>query len=261
MIMSTRVKVKARRQPNKALSVNALYRPSKFRLERLPHGVVLSATRLTLPENLDLDQWKAIGIKLCIIDSAMQWAIGDWWRYGHHAYGKRKAFAVANQLPYQFGTLMNLGWVARSVETSCRNEVRSFSHHAAVATLEPEDQKKWLTKAEKGQWSVSKLRDYIHEAAERALFDCPGFDAASEAESWLFNFLARARRAERACRWPHGLEPSYLDCVGDSSVAELVEAASNAAEAWREFTASLEEYRASERQSHNRTGTRAISPA
>jgi hypothetical protein len=244
--MTKRVKVGAGRQPNTALSVDA--RSSKFRLQPLPHGVVLSATRLTLPDNLDLDQWRAIGMKLCIIDSAMQWAIGDWWAYGHHTYGKRKAFAIAKQLPYQFGTLMNLGSVARSVETSCRNEVLSFSHHVAVAALDAEDQRKWLTKAEIGKWSVNKLRAYIHEAAQRALFDCYGLEDPTEAEKWFFNSLNRARRAELACSWPHGLEPCYLDCVSDSSVAELLEAASKAAEAWRQFTLVLKNISASAQQ-------------
>ena len=137
---------------------------------------------------------------------------------------------------------MNLGSVARSVETSSRNEVLSFSHHVAVAALEPEDQRKWLSKAEIGRWSVNKLRGYMHEAAARALFDCPGFQSPSQAESRFFNFLNRARRAERACAWPCVLEPSYLDCVSDSSVAELVEAASKAAEAWSEATTSLKDY-------------------
>src|ERR1700730_11775472 len=110
---------------------------------KLPHGAEICATGLKLPDSLDLDQWKAIGIKLCTIDSAMQWAIGDWWAYGHHTYGKRKAYATAKELPYQFGSLMNLGSVARSVKSSFRNEVLSFSHHVQVAALEPEDQKKW----------------------------------------------------------------------------------------------------------------------
>jgi hypothetical protein len=188
---------------------------------KLPHGAEICATGLTLPDSLNLDQWKAIGIKLCTIDSAMQWAIGDWWAYGHHTYGKRKAFATAKELPYQFGSLMNLGSVARSVKTSCRNEVLSFSHHVAVAALEPEDQKKWLAKAAKGKWSVNKLGELIHVWRERALEDCPGFQVRSQAESWASNLLDQAKRAERACPWYRTVEPAYLDCVTDDAVAAL----------------------------------------
>jgi hypothetical protein len=217
--------------PSKALSI----RVPKV-AGRLPYGAEICATGLTLPDNLDLDQWKAIGIKLCTIGSAVQWAIGDWWAYGHHAYGKRKAVAISKQLPYEFGSLMNLGSVARSVQTSCRNEVLSFSHHVAVAALEPEDQRKWLTRAAKGKLSVSKLRGYMHEAAERAKFESPGFD---EAKSWVFGFLDRAHRA-RLC-FPV-IERSYLDRVSDSDVAELLEVVSKTADCWSEVTASLKEY-------------------
>lgn len=45
----------------------------------LPHGVEICATGLILPQQLDLNQWHEIGAKLCSIDRAMQWAIGDWW--------------------------------------------------------------------------------------------------------------------------------------------------------------------------------------
>jgi hypothetical protein len=43
---------------------------------------------------------------------------------------------------YSFGTLQNYGWVARSVETSLRNEVLSFDHHRFVAPLPPAEQRK-----------------------------------------------------------------------------------------------------------------------
>jgi hypothetical protein len=222
---------------------------------KLPHGAEICATGLTLPDILNLDQWKAIGIKLCTIDTAMQWAIGDWWAYGHHTYGKRKAFATAKELPYQFGSLMNLGSVARSVKTSLRNEALTYSHHVAVAALESEDQKKWLTKAVKGKWSVNKLRELINEWRWRELENCPGFGGLSQAESWLFNFLNRARRAERAGSWPHNtVEPLHLDCVTDAAVAELVEAASKAAEAWSEVATSLKGYQ------HKRAATGISDP-
>ena len=61
----------------------------------------------------------------------MQWALGDWWAYGFHQYGKRKE--IAQKIGLNFGTLMNYGFVARRVKTSCRNEVLSFTHHWVAA--------------------------------------------------------------------------------------------------------------------------------
>lgn len=208
----------------------------------LPHGAEISAKGLVLPDDLNFDEWKAIGLKLFTIDKAVQWAIGDWWAYGHHLYGDRKAFAAAKELPYHFGSLMNLGSVARSVQPSFRNEALSFTHHVAVASLDPPDQKKWLTRAENLKWSVSKLRGAIHEGHERQLMDCPGFAPLSEPKKWLHGFLRRADWAERACTWPHALDFEALDLLQDPFVEQLIEAATVAANAWNDVPKKLREY-------------------
>lgn len=77
----------------------------------LPYGAKLRTTGIELPKNLGLDQWKEIGTKLAAIDRGMQWAIGEWWRFGYHKYGDRKVFAEAKALPYEFESLMNIGTV------------------------------------------------------------------------------------------------------------------------------------------------------
>jgi|SRR3981081_2470943 hypothetical protein len=64
----------------------------------------------------------------------------------------------------------------------------------------------------------------------------------SLAERWLSNFLGRARRAERACPWGRIVDDAQLDCFGDATIAEMVELASDAAEAWSQITACLREY-------------------
>lgn len=79
----------------------------------LPDGVTLYPTELNLPPNLDLDAWEAIGVQLAKTEKGLQWALGDWWVYGNHKYGERKAAAKAKGIPYEFGSLMNLGTVAR----------------------------------------------------------------------------------------------------------------------------------------------------
>jgi hypothetical protein len=113
-----------------------------------------------LPPNIDQEQWQEIGIKLAPLGNSVQFAIGDWWAFGQHTYGSRKKSVLdaAKKLLYEFGSLMNLGWVAHKVPTSCRNEAVSFSHHVEVTSLEPEDQKKWLARAASRHWSVKELR-------------------------------------------------------------------------------------------------------
>jgi hypothetical protein len=213
---------------------------------KLPHGVQICATGLLLPDKLDFDQWKAVGVKLCTIDRAMQWAIGDWWAFGFHSYGQRKAYAAIKEIPYSFGTLMNLGSVARSVKASFRNEALSFTHHVAVAALEPEDQQKWLTNAAKAKWSVSTLRQAINNSRERLAWeqkdrDDPD-DIGSCAEKWASRLL---QQAERACNWfAHpSQEFAYLDYLSDHCIAALIEASSRVADAWSEITEGLKSYR------------------
>ena len=83
------------------------------------------------------------------IENSIQWWLGDWWHYGFHAYGERKAKVKAKgAFPYAFQTLMNWGWVAGKVATSLRREALSWSHHELIARYPPDEQKKWLDKAE-----------------------------------------------------------------------------------------------------------------
>jgi hypothetical protein len=51
----------------------------------------VSRTGWQLPDKLELDQWTTYGRALSQIEGAMQWWLGDWWVYGEHAYGERKA--------------------------------------------------------------------------------------------------------------------------------------------------------------------------
>ena len=69
-----------------------------------------------------------LGAKLGVFENGIQWWLGDWWHYGAHAYGARKAKVKAKgAFPYAFPTLMNWGWVAGKVATSLRREALSFS--------------------------------------------------------------------------------------------------------------------------------------
>jgi hypothetical protein len=207
---------------------------------KLPHGAAICAMGLALPHSLELDQWHDIGLTLCTIDRAVQWAIGDWWAYGHHSYGKRAAIA-ARELPYTLGSLMNLGTVARCITTSFRNEALSFSHHVAVAPLEPGEQKELLARAVEFELSVSKLREIVDERRMRRQHDLLGYDPTL-AQRWLSNFLDQARRAERACPWGRIVDDAQLDCYEQATIAEMLEAASDAADAWGQITACIKEY-------------------
>jgi hypothetical protein len=114
---------------------------------------------LELPEDLDLDGWTAVGRRLCRADQVMKWWLGDWAAFGVRKYGKLKEFSEANGISLQ--TLMNLAWVSGAVETSRRREVLEWSKHAEVAALKPQEQAKWLAKAEAEHLPVASLRQQI----------------------------------------------------------------------------------------------------
>lgn len=122
-------------------------------------------TSWQLPANLDFDEWLASGQLLARMEGSLQWWLGDWWSYDGHDYGERAQ--TADDLDLNFGTLANYGSVARSIETSRRREVLSFTHHVEVAGLPVEEQEFWLDRAIEGKngkaWSVNQLRGAIKQ--------------------------------------------------------------------------------------------------
>ena len=135
----------------------------------------LTPTSWRLPSSLSYDDWLRHGQAMAQMGGAVQWALGDWWIYGEHAYGERIE-AVRNGAlggSYTFNTLKDFGLTARGVERSSRNDLFSFNHHRAVTSLTPAQQKRWLERAARGKrdedgephsWSVSRLRQEIKAA-------------------------------------------------------------------------------------------------
>ena len=116
-------------------------------------------TALVLPENISFDEWQAVGDKIMQCTHSCMWWLGDWWAFGEHKYGER--VSQAQESDYSFQTLMNAASVARSIETSRRREVLSFSHHKEVAALEPDAQDEFLSAAEEKDMSTRELRKIV----------------------------------------------------------------------------------------------------
>jgi hypothetical protein len=106
--------------------------------------------------------WVDRGKKLAAADSNRRFEIGDWLTEGVEKWN-RETYDEAAEIfsHYTRETLRNFASVARAVETSRRNDLLSWSHHAAVAKFGPEKQTALLAHgAEKGL-SVAAFRDYI----------------------------------------------------------------------------------------------------
>jgi N6-adenosine-specific RNA methylase IME4 len=134
-----------------------------------------TSTSWTAPKSLSFERWHDIGARLSKVEGAIQWWLGDWWAHGEHAYGERVAElgeggALAGM---NFGTIMNYGWVASSIETSRRREVLFFNHHEAVASLTSKQQERWLAIAVRDKLTVAQframLRDWKRGISRRSL--------------------------------------------------------------------------------------------
>ena len=116
---------------------------------------------------LGVSEWVEQGRCLGAIGRGSAWWIGDWVRYGSSRYGDKYA-AAARVTGYDEHSLMNMAYVASRFEPSRRRPGLSFSHHAELAGLAPDDQELWLDRAEAGGLSVRALRSELRKARERS---------------------------------------------------------------------------------------------
>jgi dsDNA-binding SOS-regulon protein len=140
---------------------------------------------LSFPEDLSFEEWEETGQKLNRAAGSLAWWVGDWWRFGEHKYGDRKAIVKADdwQGP-SFQTCANAASVCKKFETSRRREALSFNHHAEVAALPPDEADALLDWCEEPiaeggpPRSVRELREEKQRRAEEKR--TPGDDDPSE---------------------------------------------------------------------------------
>jgi hypothetical protein len=220
----------------------------------LPDGVKICATGVVLPEGLDYEEWVAVGRALVAIAVSVLWALGEWWAFGRHKYGHRAM--IAEELPYEFKYLCNLGWVARSIPTSSRNEALSFTHHMKVAKLEPGDQKYWLEKAAEEEWSANKLEQNIKDADKTDSTEKDREFKENDPDGYR---VAKARKAgldalyqfEKISKGNFFLEEAIKKIITDEQfladldkelIAKLIRTASSVAEMFNEVVSLLKEH-------------------
>lgn len=119
-----------------------------------------SPTGLDLPAGIDFEEWMAVGEVLRSVEHSVMWWVGDWWAYGDHAYGDRAAQAVDSER-WSFQTFADAGWVSRSIETSDRSEVLSWTHHRVLAPLDRSERLALMRDAEEKEWSVAELKSEV----------------------------------------------------------------------------------------------------
>lgn len=143
---------------------------------------------LDLPRNLPWDEWEQLMKYLeteiqAVAERAdtLQWQLADAINHGRAAYGEKYAQWV-DQTSYQYGSLANIAWVGRHVPREERRLSLTFYHHQSVAPLEPKEQKYWLDKAEREQWSG---RDLSRAIARKQIEEQGGNPDLYEAEKGI----------------------------------------------------------------------------
>lgn len=125
--------------------------------KRQSPSVTLTPVSWTPCREFGLRDWIQQGQRLGTIGRACAWWIGDWLRYGNAKHGEKYSRA-ARITGYDAKSLMNMVYVATRFEVSRRRENLSWSHHAAIASLDIHQQERWLDFSERQRLSVHCLR-------------------------------------------------------------------------------------------------------
>jgi hypothetical protein len=127
-------------------------------------GPSLTETSWAPRRELTLADWIRQGRSLGTIGRASGWWIGDWIRFGNARYGEK--YEVAARITgYDAQSLMNMAYVASRFDFSRRREKLSFSHHAELAALPPDEQDRWLDRAEAERLSSRLIRKELRRGA------------------------------------------------------------------------------------------------
>jgi hypothetical protein len=119
---------------------------------------------LTDPD-LPYEQFMALCVLLGKMHQAVRFAIGDAIILGEQLYGER-SYQALESLNLSEKGMMEYVRVSQRVPRSRRRKDLSWSHHRAVAPLEPPQQKEWLKTAADQGMSHHALRDALRPISE-----------------------------------------------------------------------------------------------
>jgi len=134
-------------------------------LAELESAGAISVTGLHLSDpNLSYDRYEALCVLLGRMHEAVRFAIGDAIIMGEKLY-REMAYQAIEEMGISEEARREYVRVAQQVPRSIRRPDLSWSHHRAVATMEPPDQKEWLKRAADNRMSHHTLREAIREGA------------------------------------------------------------------------------------------------
>jgi hypothetical protein len=167
----------------------------------------LTPAGLTAEGEPDRSEWEECGRLLRSLEKGVQWAIGDWVRYGRdRSWGDIAEIAPVVGVAEQ--TLKDNSWVASVFNLSRRRDKLPFTHHKDIAALPRERQDELLdwceeTVPETGRPRTrAELRKRVRELRSH------------DPEAWSYlEAASRVRRFLESQRltWPEDQRPAFPD--------------------------------------------------
>lgn len=137
--------------------------PVKRPWEKLPHTLVIL-------EGVSIDEFQELWSECDQTAKSYQFWIGDALIYAEKHYGEDYAQFVDPHYAEQHRGPM---WVCKQIEPRRRRANLSYSLHKEVAALDKREQDRWLNKAAKDRWSVSRLREEMGRTKPRRQHNNP----------------------------------------------------------------------------------------
>lgn len=120
----------------------------------------LVITRKTAPK---FENWAAEMGALNKLHEVGGFYRGDLYLAGEQWFGESKATSIFDPQKWNISTWLNNASVCRRIPPSLRSELLSYTHHAVVAYLDPEDIKRYLRIAEETQLSSRQLAELVKQ--------------------------------------------------------------------------------------------------
>jgi hypothetical protein len=117
------------------------------------------ALALELPDGTTFGEWLGIGRRLRLGSQALNWHIGDWWKFGVLHWGEDETRKSALEIWGVEGeTARVYGWVAEKFQPVSRLTELSFSHYQEAASLPADQARDLLGKAARENLSKAQVR-------------------------------------------------------------------------------------------------------
>lgn len=159
----------------------------------LADKIELTPTSLVIRGDMSEVDYELAWGKLALVHGGTQWWIGDLADQSDRA-------DLAEKQGIERKSIREYAYVCRNIEPSIRMDALYFGHHQLVASMEPADQREWLDKAVRYDWTVAKLRSEIrlHKPAETPPIPEGKYNIIYADPPWRYDFSPTSgRKVER----------------------------------------------------------------